>query len=435
VRLSSIAERFRASLFIVPLIAVVTAIAVAAASLVIDRRIDSGSTQLPLGLTSTVDNARALLSTVAGATITFAAIAFSISVLIIQQASSQYSPRVVHTLFRDPFNKRVMGLVLGTFTYCLIVLRSVRTALEKSGAPIIPNVSVSIAVVLGVITILAIVAFINHSAHSMDISEILARVQREAIVLIRREWSLSPTDTVPSEPIRATPQPAYTINFDRSGWIQQIDPVALLRCVPEGGTMFVEAYPGRYAIEGTPLCKLSSVTDDIDMIERRVRAAVATGSTRTMQQDVSFGLRQLADVALKALSPGINDPTTAQDAIFHTTAVLAEALRRDPPPRVRSDDTGHRLVLAQQPTHDDLVGLAFDETRRAAASQPSVCVYLLEALELLKYTLETAGLTARLPAIDDQARLVVAGCDGTDNLPADRQMVRDAFAKRFTEPT
>ncbi len=199
--------------------------------------------------------------------------------------------------------------------------------------------------------------------------------------------------------------------------------------------MFVEAYPGRYAIEGTPLCKVSSVTDDIDTIERHVRAAVATGSTRTMQQDVSFGLRQLADVAVKALSPGINDPTTAQDAIFHTTAVLAEALRRDPPPRERSDDKGHRLVLVQQPTHDDLVGLAFDETRRAAAPQPSVCVYLLEALELLKRTLETAGLTARLPAIVEQARLVVAGCDATDNLPADRQMVRDAFAKRFTEPT
>ncbi len=436
-RLSSIAERFRASLFLVPLIAVAVAVAIAVAvvSLVIDRRIDSGSTQLPLGLTSTVDSARALLSTVAGATITFAAIAFSISVLIIQQASGQYSPRIVHTLFRDPFNKRVMGLVVGTFTYCLIVLRSVRTALERSGVPIIPNVSVAIALVLGVITILAIVAFINHSAHSMDIIEILARVEREVIALIRREWSISTTGTIASEPIRVALQSAYAINFDRSGWIQQIDPNALLRCVPDGATMFVEAYPGRYAIEGTPLCKLSSVTDDIDTIERHVRGAIVTGSTRTMQEDVSFGIRQLADVALKALSPGINDPTTAQDAIFHTVAVLAEALRRDPPPRERRDDKGHRLVIVQQPTHDDLVRLAFDETRRAAAAQPTVCVYLLEALELLKSTLESAGLTARLSVIAEQARLVVAGCDATDILPADRQTVRDAYAKRFTQPT
>ncbi len=94
-------------------------------------------------------------------------------------------------------------------------------------------------------------------------------------------------------------------------------------------------------------------------------AAVAIGRTRTMQQDVSYGLRQLADVALKALSPGINDPTTAQDAIFHAAAVLAELLQRDPPARVHSGADGRRLVLVQQPTHDDLVRLAFDEVRRA----------------------------------------------------------------------
>ena len=103
----------------------------------------TNTAELPLGLTSTVDSARAVLSTIAGATITFAGIAFSVSLLIIQLASSQYSPRVVHTLFRDPFNRRVMGLVVGTFTYCVIVLRSVRSPLEQGGQPIIPNLSVA----------------------------------------------------------------------------------------------------------------------------------------------------------------------------------------------------------------------------------------------------------------------------------------------------
>ena len=225
-RLSSIAERFRASLFLVPLIAVVTAIAVAAVSLVVDQRIDSGSTQLPLGLTSTVDSARALLSTVAGATITFAAIAFSISVLIIQQASNQYSPRVVHTLFRDPFNKRVMGLVVGTFTYCLIVLRSVRTALEEGGAPIIPNVSVAIAVVLGVTTILAIVAFINHSAHSMDISEILARVRARGDHAHPTRVVAQPDRHGPERADRAQPRSRRTpsTSIARGGYNRSIPP-------------------------------------------------------------------------------------------------------------------------------------------------------------------------------------------------------------------
>jgi uncharacterized membrane protein len=123
-RLSDLAERFRASLFLVPSIAVLSAIVAAAVMIGIDRRLDDQGSDLPLALTSTVESARVMLSVIAGATITFAAIAFSVSLLIIQQASSQYSPRVVHTLFRDPFNKRVMGLVVGTFTYCLVVLRS-----------------------------------------------------------------------------------------------------------------------------------------------------------------------------------------------------------------------------------------------------------------------------------------------------------------------
>src|SRR5665811_422850 len=172
-RRSAFVERTRASLFFIPMLAVVAAVIVAATAIALDSRIDQNGSDLPLGFTSTVASARALLGTVAGATITFAAIAFSVSLLIIQQASSQYSPRVVHTLFRDPFNRRVMGLVVGTFTYCLLTLRSVRSSLEKGGDPVIPNLSVAIGVILGIITILAIVAFINHSAHSMDISTIL----------------------------------------------------------------------------------------------------------------------------------------------------------------------------------------------------------------------------------------------------------------------
>ena len=142
-------ERIRVSLFFVPVVGVVISIVGAVVTIWIDSRLDLRGTDLPLGVTSTVASARSVLSTVAGATMTFAAIAFSISLLIIQQASSQFSPRVVHTLFRDPFNKRVMGLVMGTFTYCLVVLRSVRSFGEPGGDVVIPNLSVAIAVLLG----------------------------------------------------------------------------------------------------------------------------------------------------------------------------------------------------------------------------------------------------------------------------------------------
>lgn len=426
-RFASLVERLRSSLFFVPMLAVLFAAVLGFAVLAVDRRVDTSSSQLPLGFTSTVDSARALLGVIAGATISFAGIAFSVSLLIIQLASSQYSPRVVHTLFRDPFNKRVMALVVGTFTYCVVVLRSVRSALDEGGEAVIPNLSVALAVVLGVATILAIVAFINHSAHSMDVSEILERIRHETVAQIRDEWTDAqhgPVDESPADDDAAE----FAVRFDQTGWVQQIDVEAMLDCLPDGAVARVDTYAGRYAIEWTVLCRLSVEPDD-ELVDA-LRAAVVVGPTRTMQQDVSYGLRQLADVALKALSPGINDPTTAQDAIFHTAAVLSEMLRRDPPAR-RASRGSTTVVMAQQPTTDELVRLAFEETRQAAAPYPAVCVYLLEALAMLIESLQAAGLGERTPGLLEQARLVTAGCGHDGVLDHDVDAVRDGYMKRF----
>jgi uncharacterized membrane protein len=411
------------------MLGVMAAITVGLLALGLDSRLDEQS-NLPLGFASTVESARTLLSTIASATITFAGIAFSVSLLVIQQASNQYSPRIVRTLFRDPFNKRVMALVVGTFTYCLIVLRSVRSSVEPGGDPVIPNLSVALAVLLGITTILAVVAFINHSAQSMDISQILERARREAVTQIGPEWSQPQAHRAAPDPVEPFTASACIVRFDRSGWVQQIDEDALLRCVPADATMLLHTYPGRYAVAGTAISALSVRPPDLRERAAAIRSAISIGNTRTLQQDPIYGIRELVDVTLRALSPGMNDPTTAQDAIFHTTAVLSELLLRDPPPATRADD-GRRLVLAERPTHHDLVQLAFDEPRRAAAAHPSVCVYLLEALALLHEAVEAAGLTDRKEVLIEQAQLVVAGCEAADNLPADRHRVRAAYDKRF----
>ena len=429
-RLASLTETTRRSLFFVPMLSVLAGIGLGLLALAVDSRIDEHDHGLPLGLTSTVESARSVLSTIAGATITFAGIAFSISLLVIQLASSQYSPRVVHTLFRDPFNKRVMGLVVGTFTYCVIVLRSVRSPLEEGGAPIIPNLSVALAVVLGIATILAIVAFIDHSAHTMDVSTLLERVRRDAVEQIRHEWRPA-GEVAPIAPRPPSGRAGHVIRFDRSGWVQHVDVDELLTSAPDGSTIHLETWAGRYAIEGTRLATVVPAPADPDPVDAAVRAAVGIGDTRTMQQDASYGLRQLADVALKALSPGVNDPTTAQDAIFHTAAVLAELLRRDPPPAERTAEPGRRVVVSDQPTHRDLVHLAFEETRQAAAAQPTVCVYLLESLHLLHESLVTAGLTDRTPVLREQAELVRDGAAAADLILADRRRVEQAYHARF----
>lgn len=442
-RSDTLMEKWRSSLFLLPMLCVVGAIALGQAMLFVDQRLDARNTRLPFELTATVESARAVLGTIAAATIGFAGVAFSVSLLIIQLGSSQYSPRVVHTLFRDPFNKRVMGVVIGTFAYCLVVLRSVHSPIEQSGDAIVPSLSVAIAVGFGIVAILAIVAFIDHSAHSMDISEILERVSDEAIVQTDATWHRHRTgpDAVArgSEASESAAtalagvdlSDSFTVRFERHGWVQQIGYHDLIECAEPGATIVLHTIAGRYAFADTPLCTITPRPTDVSAATRRIRATIGTGGTRTMQQDPSYGLRQLADVSLKALSPGINDPTTAQDAIFHASAVLSELLHRSPPPAVMVRGDGRRLIVTQQLTHRELVDLTFDEVRRAAAPHPTVCVYLLEAIETLHESLHVAGLTDRLQPLEHQAALVVEGCEATDQTLHDMQIVRDAYNKRF----
>lgn len=429
---TAVTERIRSSLFYEPMLFLVVAAVLGQASVMLDAELDD-ATDVPLVLTSTVESARAVLSTIAGATITVAGIAFSVSLLIIQLASSQYSPRVVHGLFRDPFNKRVMGVVIGTFTYCLVVLRSVRSPVEDGEGAVIPNLSVAVAVVLGLTAILAIVAFINHSAHTMDVSQILQSVTDDTLRQIRKVWPERDGSTSSSGDAVVPTEEGFCVINDRNGWVQHFDRSALLGLAQPDGTVQMNLAVGHYAVRGATLCTIwpPPPEDEWESVAKSARSVVAIGNTRTMSQDVSYGVRQLADVAIKALSPGINDPTTAQDAIFHIAAVLAELLRRDAPGRSIADDEGRHLIDEAENEHVEIIALAFDEVRQFAAAQPRVCIYLLESLSMLVNLLERDGIDDWSDALREQARLVVDGAERSDLLPVDVERVRAAYSRRF----
>lgn len=432
-RANALLERVRSSLFFVPMLYVVVGGALGIAMVRVDASLDDNATRLPFVLTSTVDSAREVLSIVAGATITVAGVAFSVALLVIQQASSQYSPRVVQSLFRDRFNRRVVGVALGTFTYALMVLRAVRTPIEDGADPVIPNLSVAIGVVLGVVAILAIIAFIDHNAHSMEVSEILHRVTRETVARVERTWPEPPDDEGADERTAPpVPDDAHEVLLRESGWIQQLSSSLLLDLVPDGGTVHLHTGPGRYAIAGTPLCTVSPEPERPDDVGRAAAEAVQINSVRTMQQDPAYGIRQLADVALRALSPGVNDPTTARDAIFHLADVLQVALNHGLPDPVECDDRGRVLVHLDPPTHAALIGLAFDEVRRAAASQPAVGACILEALHVLH------DAPGRRPEhcelLRQHADRVLASTETSQTPAAELREVRRCHERWFSRP-
>ncbi|GHJ58619.1 hypothetical protein NOK12_11370 [Nocardioides sp. OK12] len=423
-RITALGSRVRSSLFFVPMLCVLGGAVLGQAMLAVDAQV----TGIDPRLTATVDSARTVLTTVAGATLSFAGIAFSVSLLLISLASSQYSPRVVHGMFRDPFNKRVMGLVIGTFTYCLVVLRAVRSSLEGTEEPIVPSVSILLAVLLGIASVLAIIAFINHGAHSMDVSKILHRVTQEALQQASSGWP----DPDPDSDRQLgggdgdLPEDATVVRFTSYGWVENVDFDRLLQVLPPGSRARLETFAGRYAIQNTPVCRVWPPVDD-ETVHDSIRAAVMVGETRTMQQDVAYGVRQLADVALKAMSPGVNDPTTAHDAISHTGTVLADLLCRVPPAQHLAGERGQVLLVPHATTYAMLVGLAFDEVRLVSAEDPAVLIYLLDVIHQVEQSIDHLHRPEAVAALRTQAELVRSMVEDADVPERDRQRVRDAY--------
>lgn len=413
-----LSERFRGSLFYVPMLYVAGAIVLAHVLLYVDLQITERDFRLPTIFASTVDSARSLLSAIASATITFAGIAFSLSILMIQIASQQFSPRVLYSFFRDPFSKRIMGIAVGTFTYCLLILRLVRQPVEENGPPIIPSISVMLAVALGVITVLAILAFINHSAHSMEVSEIVRRITEEEHGNIERicAKAAGEGDPVPVEGAMPDGSP-LTVRAAEDGWVEGISVKRLLTAVPPGGIARLETGAGMFVTRDAPVCTIFPAPEETHEAAETVRAAIRVGRTRTMEQDLALGFRQLVDIALRALSPGINDPTTANEVLVHLGTLLHNLLMRDLPPRIVAGEDGRRLFRTKDMSHRDYVDLAFDQIRLAAGEQPWVASKMLQVAGMLVADLEEMGLKSRAAPVRRQATMILNTCRETLRAP------------------
>jgi uncharacterized membrane protein len=425
-RMRSVAESLRTSFFFLPAVAVLLGAALARLLVGVDVGGLAGG--------STVDSARAVFATTAGATITFASITFSVSLLIMQQGSNQFSPRVVHGLVRDPFNRRVIAVVVGTFTYCLVSLQWVRGPLDGESEARIPELAVTLGLAAGVVSVLAVVAAINHTARRMDVSVILGDIVAQTTA-IDVQPALGDDIEPASPPARRIPDAAAVtvVRFAGDGWVREIDRRGLLGCVAPGSVVRLEIDTGRYAIRSTPLCTVwPEVPDDrLEEVAASIRSAVRLGPTRTMSEDAAYGVRQLVDVAVKALSPGVNDPTTAQDAIFHLGTVLVDRLSSPPVPSSYADAEGRCLLAPHALTDDELAELAVAELRGAAATQPAVAVYLLQAIGLVVEASSANGAADRVDPFVAQARLVVANVDAAHVLEHDRRRVHDTFDELF----
>ncbi|MEW4570391.1 DUF2254 domain-containing protein [Tautonia sp. JC769] len=354
------------------------------------------------------EGARGLLTAVASSMITVAGVTFSITIVVLSQTANQYSPRILPNFMRDRFNQAVLGTFVGIFAYCLVVVRTIRSG----GDEFVPSLAVFVSVVLALIGVAVLIGFIHHIIASIQSGRIIAEASHETLHAIDDLFPEPMGEPLPDDRkpgiagfLEATawlPIPAK-----RSGYLCLVDTARLIDLAERyDAVLRMEYSPGDYCVAGMPLASLAAgpatacpmidalnrraILDAVDGEHRDDEARIGRiadelndlysfGRNRTIAQDVGFGVQQIVDIALKALSPGVNDTTTAIMCIHHLTDINSRLASRKIETRHRAKD-GCLRVIAEKPTFESILDLSFEDIRRNAEGNVAVLDVMLTAM-------------------------------------------------------
>lgn len=368
--------------------------AVAAEALVrLDRTLDAQDARPLWAFSGNADAARGVLTVIATATMTVLGVTLSITLAVLALTAQGYSPRALRRFMRDRVIQAVIAGFVATFVFALVALRLVR---EEQ----VPGLTVTVAVLLGFVVLGLLVAFFHHMASEIRVERLIEAIWDETRAMIAVDLTQAHAGDEGTAPL-AGPL-VGSAHATRTGRIRWVNDAALAAVAREsGGLASVERAPGDFVAEGERVVGMrGGVTLTADQVER-LSAAVILGTQRSMTQDVAFGLRQLSDVGLRALSPSVNDPTTAEEAILR----LADLLRRLADRRlgtVVEDADGRALVVRPRPSWDELVGLAFDQCAHEAEAQGDAATMLV-LLDALARVFAATDAPDRLPPLRARA--------------------------------
>jgi len=387
--LANTRDTFKSQLWPIPTIAVVAALLIGLGLPELDSALSGHLSGRESGVLfgGDADAARSLLGAIASSLITVTALTFSLTVVTLQLASSQFSPRLLRTFTSDQFVQATLALFLATFTYALTVLRTVRSAGDSGQAEFVPKFAVTLAFLLAVASVLGLVLFLAHLTAQIRVETMLRNVHRDAsrtmrAVLPERDRADGDQPPGPRPPLDAVQLLAHDDGFLTR--TEQSDLVEV--AVDEDALLSLDVYPGSFLVKGTPVGAAWPVSGgrfDKETAERvagLVAGCLHTGFERTASQDVGYGLRQLADVANKALSPGINDPTTAIHALGHISAFLCDLTDHDLGAQLLRDGDGRVRVTMHRPDLAAYLDLGISQPRRYGAADPQVLEKIFQVL-------------------------------------------------------
>ncbi len=399
-------QSMQSSFWFVPAVIVLGAVGLASGLISVDASVELHfDKKWPILFGAGASGARGLLTAVASSMITVAGVVFSITIVALSLTSSQYTSRVLRNFMRDRINQAVLGVFVGIFAYCLVVLRTIRGGDEGA---FVPSLAVIGGMALAFVGIAFLIYFIHHISLSIQASSIIASLAEETIVavdhLFPKGLGENAKDDADHSPVGPSASQVWSVIAARkTGYIESVNENALLAFAGKHKTIVrMERGIGEFVVEDTPLASMAGRNNADEEMVTELNGLFEISRQRTVQQDAGFGIRQIVDVALKALSPGVNDTTTAVMCVDYLGSILARLA-------VRGMATAHRLdegelrVIARGPTFESLLAKGFDQIRQNADGNVAILKRQIQALETI------AGQTTdirRRHAIRQQAELI-----------------------------
>jgi uncharacterized membrane protein len=416
----------RASLWFVPGLMIAASIALSLLLVEVDSTIGNDWTsRYPLLFGVGVDGSRGMLTAIASSMLTVAALVFTLTLNAVNQASGQFTPRIFRNFLRDRANQFVLGYFVSVFAYCLVVLRTIKSDDE---ANFVPSIAVATGLVLALGGTIVLIFFIHHIAASLQISKIIGEIVDETKDSISRLFPdelgkpAPEDDEEMADRLDDTGRDWVKVPSSRSGYIKLVDVEDLADFAAENECIVrMEVAVGAFVGTGSRIVSvLPSDSQEFgdDKIEE-INDLFVISRDRTIEQDVGFGLRQLVDIALKALSPGVNDTTTAVSCIESLGELIGELASKEFPEKARVAN-GKNMIIVKAPTFADFLGTAFDQIRMSGKGNSVVFMKLASAIELAA---ERTDSRSRLSALRSQLILTAEYAEMTLETDDEKQRV------------
>ena len=421
-------QEMRSSFWFLPAVVVVGAVLLATLLIWIDATIDLHFVERwPLFFGAGADGARGLLTAVASSMITVAGVVFSITIVALSLTSSQYTSRVLRNFMRDTVNQVVLGVFVGIFAYCLVVLRTIRGG-DEGG--FVPSLAVFGGLLLAFVGIAFLIYFIHHIALSIQAASIIAAAADETLNavdhLFPKGLGEAPEEEAEYVQRNSTSEEWFPVTAVKTGYVMSMDGESLLALARDHRVVLrMERGIGEFVVAGTPIISVRSPRAVDDDLSAKLNGVYLIGRQRTVQQDAGFGIRQIVDVAMKALSPGVNDTTTAIMCVDYLAAILTRLASRTIASPFRLEE-GELRLIARGPSFASLLAEALDQIRQNAEGNVAILARLIRTLETIE---SVTTKPQRREALRLHAEAILATAERTIPLPQDRDEIKKDGAR------